>query len=72
MTNTDTSIRIAAIAIAAVMVAGSTYALGSYSDAKYAATLAAAEGSSTVQGARTAIAPVRIDVIGKRVARTAA
>lgn len=70
MTNIDTSIRIAAVAIAAVMVAGSTYALGSYSNAKYAATLAAVEGSSAVQGARTAIAPVRIDVIGRRFART--
>ena len=72
MNTPDTSIRIAAFAIAAVLVTGSTYALGSYSNAKYATTLAAAEGTSVVQSARTAIAPARIDVIGKRSARTAA
>ena len=72
MTNIDTSIRIAAFAIAAILVTGSTYALGSYSNAKFAAALAAADGHSAVQLAPTAIAPARIDVVGKRNARAAA
>ncbi len=72
MNNMNTSIRIAAFAIAALLVAGSTYAFGSYSNAKYAAALAAAEGNAVTQPSRTAIAPSRIDVVGKRSARTAA
>lgn len=72
MTNIDTSIRIAAFAIAAILVTGSTYALGSYSNAKFADALDAAEGYSAAQPAHTAIAPARIDVVGKRNVRTAA
>ena len=72
MTNPRTPIRIAAFAIATVVVTGSTYALGSYSNAKFAATLAASEGVSAAQPSRTAIAPSRIDVVGKRSARTSA
>ena len=72
MNNMNTSIRISAFAIAVLLVAGSAYAFGSYSNTKYAAALAAAEGSAVTQPSRTAIAPSRIDVVGKRSARTAA
>ena len=72
MSHFDTSIRIAAFVIATVLVTGTTYALGSSSDAKFGAELAAAQGLSATQPAHTAIAPSRIDVVGKRNARTAA
>jgi hypothetical protein len=72
MTTIDTSIRIAAFAIAAILVTGATYALGSYSDAKYAEALAASEGHAVTQPSQTAVAPARIEVVGKRNARTAA
>jgi hypothetical protein len=72
MRNIDTSIRIAAFAIATLLVTGTTYALGSYSDAKFAAALGAADGLAASQPTNTAIAPARIDVVGKRNARTAA
>ncbi len=70
LTNTGTSSRIAAFAIATVLVTSTTYALGSYSNAKFAAALA--EIDAVEQPAQTAIAPSRIDVVGKRNARTAA
>ena len=72
MRNIDNSIRIAGFAIATLLVSGATYALGSYSDAKFAAAIAAADGPSAAQPTNTAIAPARIDVVGKRKARTAA
>lgn len=71
LTSTDTSIRIVAFAIAAVVVGGASFVLGSYSNVKSAAALAASDAVST-QPAHTAIAPSRIDVVGKRSARTAA
>ncbi len=72
LTSRDTSPRIAAFAIAAVLVTSTTYALGSYSNVKFAAALAANDGHAVAQPAQTAIAPSRIDVVGKRNARTAA
>ncbi len=72
MMNIDTSIRIAAFAIAAILVTGSTYALGGYSNAKAAASLATAQGDAVTQPVSSAIAPSRIDVVGKRNPRTAA
>jgi hypothetical protein len=72
MTRIDTSIRIAAFAIAAILVTGTSYALGSYSNEKFAASLAAADGLSATQPAHTAIAPARVEVVGKRNARAAA
>ena len=72
MTNINSPIRIAAFAIAAILVGGTTHALGSYSNAKFAAAHAATDGNSAAQPTATAIAPSRIDVLGKRSARIAA
>jgi hypothetical protein len=72
MNNVNTPIRIAAFGVAAVVVSSATLALGSYSNAKYAAALEAADGYSVTNPSQTAIAPSRIDVVGKRNARTAA
>jgi hypothetical protein len=72
MNNVNTPIRVAAFAVAAVVVSGSAFALGSYSNAKYAAALEASDGYSVTNPSQTAIAPSRIDVFGKRSARTAA
>ena len=59
-------IRIAAFALSVAVVTGATAGLASYSNAKYADTLAAAQGHGAVQPAYTAIAPLRIDVIHRR------
>lgn len=72
MMNIDKPIRIGALAVAVVLVTGTTYALGSYSDAKFAEALATAHGQPMNATAQTAVAPARIDVVGKRLARTAA
>ena len=65
-------IRLTAFAVAALLVSGASYALASYSDAKFAAAVASAQRPLVTQPSQTAIAPMRIDVVGKRTAREAA
>ena len=65
-------IRLTAFAVAALLVSGASYALASYSDAKFAAAVASAQLPLVTQPSQTAIAPVRVDVVGKRIARVAA
>ncbi len=72
MSYINSSIRITAFAMAAVLLGCTAYALGSYSNAKFAAALAATDGTSAAQSSTAAIAPSRIDVVGKRGARIAA
>lgn len=62
----QTPVRIAAFALSVAFVTGATAGLASYSNAKYADTLAAARGDGAVQTAHTAIAPLRVDVIHRR------
>ena len=64
-------IRLTAFAVAALLVSGASYALASYSDAKFAAAVASAQLPLVMQPSQGAIAPVRIDVVGKRSARVA-
>ena len=68
----DATIRLAAFALAAVIVGGGAFGLGSYSNAKNAAAVAAAIGAQPADATRTAVAPLRIEVVGKRTARGAA
>jgi hypothetical protein len=68
----DKSIRVVALAVAALVVGGALYAADSSSDAAYGAALAGAEGVPTAQASQIVLAPVRVDVVGKRNARTAA
>lgn len=68
----DTTIRMTALAVSALFVSGATYALGSYSNAKFASALASAQLPVVTQPSQTAIAPMRIDVVGKRIALRAA
>lgn len=74
MKQVDASIRFCAVAVAAILVTGTTYALGRYSDAKFAEAVASATSGmqADISPTQTAIAPARVDVVGKRVNRTAA
>ena len=68
MTHQRTPVRMAAFALSAFVVTGSIAALGSYSDAKYADAYVAAYGQPVRQATQTAIAPLKVDVVGRRVA----
>ena len=68
----DKSIRVVAFAVAAVVVGGTLYGADRHSNATYNAALVAAEGATSARSAQIVLAPVRIDVVGKRTARTAA
>jgi hypothetical protein len=68
MTHQRTPVRIAAFALSAVVVAGSIAGLGSYSNGKYADAYVAAHGQAVTQTTQTAIAPLKVDVVGRRVA----
>jgi hypothetical protein len=65
-------IRVAALVLATVIVGGGVFGLGSYSNTKNAAAVAAAVGAQPADATHTAIAPLRIDVVGKRAVRGAA
>ena len=68
MTHQRTPVRIAAFALSAVVVTGSIAGLGSYSNAKYADAYVAAHGQAVTQTTQAAIAPLKVDVVGRRVA----
>ena len=68
MTHQRTPVRIAAFALSAVVVTGSIAGLGSYSNAKYADAYVAAHGHAVTQTTQAAIAPLKVDVVGRRVA----
>ena len=70
--NSDITVRICAFAMAAIVVVGAIAGLGSYSNAKNAAAIAAATGTREAAPTQTAVVPVRIDVVGKRALRGAA
>jgi len=72
MKSFDHTIRLTAFAVAALLVSGASYALASYSDAKFAAAIASAQLPVVTDSSQTALAPVRIDVVGKRITRVAA
>ena len=67
----DKSIRVVAFAVAALVVGGAFYVADSTSDAAYGAAMSAAEGAPA-QPSQIVVTPTRIDVVGKRNARTAA
>ena len=66
------TIRLTAFAVAALLVGGASYALASYSDAKFAAAVASAQLPVVTESSQATHAPVRIDVVGKRITRVAA
>jgi hypothetical protein len=68
MAHENTSVRFAALALSAVLVTGSIAGLFGYSNAKYAVALEAARIDATAETTRTAGAPLRIDVVGRRIA----
>ena len=62
-------LRLSRVAIvSAVVVTGSIAGLGSYSNAKYADAYVAAHGHAVTQTTQAAIAPLKVDVVGRRVA----
>jgi hypothetical protein len=68
MAHQNTPVRLAALALSAVLVTGSIAGLFGYSNAKYADALEAARIEPVPQTTRTAGAPLRIEVVGRRVA----
>ena len=65
-------IRLAAFAVSAVIVGGGVFGLGSYSNAKSAAAVAAAVGAQPANATHAAVAPLRIEVVATRAVRGAA
>ena len=65
------ALRVAAFAVAALIVGGTTCSLGSYSNVKSTALIVSVSAPAG-QAVRATSAPLRVDVVGTRAARTAA
>jgi len=65
------AVRAAALALSVTFVAGGLAALGNYSNARFAAAVAAAERNGWPPAVEVSIAPSRIDVVAVRGVRTA-
>ena len=64
----NTPVRLAAFALSAVLVTGSIAGLFGYSSTKYADALDAARIEPAAHTTQTAGTPLRVDVVGRRVA----
>ena len=64
----NTPLRLVAFALSAVLVTGSIAGLFGYSNAKYADALESARIEPAAHATQTAGTPLRIDVVGRRVA----
>lgn len=66
----DFVVRAATLSIAAAFVAGAMLTLGSYSNAKFNDAASTVRAQYDSEATEVAIAPSRIEVVGKRATRT--